>query len=234
VKTLTTVAILAVLVILGTAGTLGFAALRPPATASGPIQAAALTPASTDATAEIAASSAAVYAITPAASQARFVIDEVLNGAPKSVVGTTDQVAGQIALDPNDTSSAQVGTILVDARTLTTDDAQRTRALQNLILQTTQYEYISFAPTGLSGLPVALQAGQRYPAQIVGDLTIKGITRPVTFDVTVTPAADGQLTGIASTTIPFADWGVSIPSVPFVASVDQQVRLELDFTANAA
>ena len=62
------------------------------------------------------------FEIVPAESEARFVIDEVLRGAPKTVVGTTDQVAGQLALDPVDLSSAQVGTIQVNARTLATDN----------------------------------------------------------------------------------------------------------------
>ena len=38
----------------------------------------------------------------------------------------------------------------------------------------------------------------------------------------------------ASTTIDYADWGISIPSVPFVASVGDQVALQFDFGATAA
>ncbi len=49
----------------------------------------------------------------------------------------------------------------------------------------------------------------------------------------MTPTADGVLEGSATSTIQYADWGVSIPSVPFVASVDNQVTLQLDFTATA-
>jgi hypothetical protein len=35
------------------------------------------------------------------------------------------------------------------------------------------------------------------------------------------------------TTIAYADWGLGIPQVPFVAGVSEQVRLELDFVATA-
>jgi hypothetical protein len=55
----------------------------------------------------------------------------VLRGTPYTVVGRTAQVAGQLVLDTSDTSTAQLGTVLVDARTLVTDDAQRDRALGN-------------------------------------------------------------------------------------------------------
>src|SRR5207244_27746 len=41
-------------------------------------------------------------------SEARFIIDEVLNNAPKTVVGTTNQVAGEIAIDPQNPTLARV------------------------------------------------------------------------------------------------------------------------------
>jgi polyisoprenoid-binding protein YceI len=180
-----------------------------------------------------AASDITIYEIQSSASTASFIVGEVLRGSPYTVVGTTDQVAGQIAFDPSDPSSAQVGTILIDARTLVTDDESRTRALGNRILNTDQYEYISFTPTELSGLPESTVEGQPFTFQLTGDLTIKNVTRPVSFEVTVTPTTDGKLSGTATTTINYADWGVSIPSVPFVASVDDSVMLQLDFSANS-
>ena len=211
--------------------------LKPTATASTPITAVPLTTMATnDSAAEavsVAASDATVYEIQSSASTASFIVDEVLRGSPYTVVGTTNQVAGQIAFDPADPGSAQVGTILIDARTLVTDDESRTRALGNRILNTDQYEYVSFTPTELTGLPESVTAGQPFTFQATGDLTIKDTTRPVSFDVTVTPTTDGTLDGIATTTIQYADWGVSIPSVPFVASVDQDVVLQLNFSASA-
>jgi hypothetical protein len=56
----------------------------------------------------------------------------------------------------------------------------------------------------------------------------------VTFDASVTPRSASELEGTASTSIRFADWGISIPSVPFVAGVSDQVKLELDFVAGLA
>lgn len=78
----------------------------------------------------------AVFEIVPAESQARFIIDEVLRGAPVTVVGATDQVAGQIAIDVANPGATQVGQILVNARTLATDNDFRNRAIKNQILNT--------------------------------------------------------------------------------------------------
>ena len=177
---------------------------------------------------------ARVFEIVPAESEARFVIDEVLQGAPKTVVGTTREVAGQIALDPSDLETTQVGTILINARTLATDSSQRDRAIQNRVLNTAEHEYITFQPTVLLGLPDGASATDAVPLQIVGDLTIAGVTRPVTFDATITPGSTDRLAGTANTTIRYADWGLAIPQVPAVASVSDTVRLELDFAAQAA
>jgi len=140
-------------------------------------------------------------------------------------------VIGQFTFDASNPAASQLGTITIDARTLATDDSSRNRALGNRILNTNEYEYITFTPTALSGLPNTITGGQPLTFQATGDLTIAGTTRPTTFDVTLTPASDGSLSGSASSTINYADWGVRIPSVPFVASVDNAVTLGITFTA---
>ena len=93
-----------------------------------------------------------IFKIVPAGSETRFLIDEVLRGDPITVVGSTDQVAGQLAVDPGDLSSAQVGVIQVNARTLTTDNQFRNRAIKNRILRTDQHEFVTFTPTEVVGL----------------------------------------------------------------------------------
>lgn len=224
---------LGILVLVGMvagAGIVGYSYFKTPEAATGPIQAAV-------AVAQQAAGTddenARVFEIQPGESQARFVIDEILQGSPKTVVGTTDQVAGQIRVDPTDADTAQIGTVLINARTFATDNNSRNRMIQNRILETDQHEYITFQPTGVSGLSDRLAIGQAIPVQIAGNLTIRGVTRPVTFDAVVTPASEDRLHGTATTTIRYADWGISIPQVPAVAGVAETVRLELDLAATA-
>ncbi len=57
-----------------------------------------------------------IFQINQEDSQAAFTIFEELRGQPKDVVGTTNQIAGEIALTPDDPSTAQVGVIQVNAR----------------------------------------------------------------------------------------------------------------------
>lgn len=172
-----------------------------------------------------------LFAIVQAESEARFMIDEVLRGEPKTVVGVTDQVAGEILYDPADPSSAQVGTILVNARTLATDSGGRNRAIGNQILLTGDYEFISFTPTAISGLPDSAEVGESVSFQITGDLTIRDVTHEVTFEAMVVPVSEDRLEGTAKTIIIKEDYGLTIPNVPFVANVSEEVVLEIDFVA---
>jgi polyisoprenoid-binding protein YceI len=190
--------------------------------------------ATTDTAVTTTAAEAVLMQIVQEQSEARFVIDEVLNNAPFTVVGTTNQVAGEIAVDAQNPSATQVGVIQVNARTLATDSQFRDRAIKNRILSTDTYEFVTFTPKQLVGLPASGTVGETYTFQIVGDLTIRDITREATFDVTVTPTSDTSLEGTAQTTIRYADYGITIPQVRQVASVSDEVRLEVEFVATAA
>jgi polyisoprenoid-binding protein YceI len=174
-----------------------------------------------------------VFEIVQADSEARFIIGEVLNGTPKTVVGTTDQVAGEIAIFPDDPASSKIGTILVNARALSTDNDFRNRAIKNRILSTNDYEFVSFEPTDVVGMPDSVSIGESFDFQIIGDLTVRDVTNEVTFDATVTPVSETRLEGVASATILYADFDLGIPSAMQVASVEDEVLLEIEFAAVA-
>jgi polyisoprenoid-binding protein YceI len=169
-------------------------------------------------------------------SQARFYIDEVLFGNDKTVEGITPDVTGEIQFDLASPSTATVGTITINARTLTTDDNRRNGQIQNRILESSsdEFQYITFEPTSITGLPETVAVGDTFNIQMTGNLTIRGMTLEKTFDVAVTVASEGQLTGLGTTTITHQEYELSIPSVPIVASVEDEVRLEIEFNAVAA
>ncbi len=171
-----------------------------------------------------------IYAISPEGSQVRFELDEDLRGERITVVGTTDQVAGEIAANLADLSDVQVGTIQINARTLVTDNNFRNRALNNRILQTDLFEFITFMPTAVNGLPASVNPGESVDFTIVGDLTVREITNEVTFEVKATAVSADELNGTASTVINLEDYNLVIPSVPNVANVEEQVYLFIDFT----
>jgi polyisoprenoid-binding protein YceI len=199
-------------------------------------QAAAPTTAPTEAataTTAAATTGLTVFEINAEASEARFIIFEELRGQPVDVVGKGNQLAGELAVNPADLSTAQVGVIQINARALATDEDRRNQAIRNRILNTDSYEFITFTPTAIRGLSGSAVPGDTAAFQITGDLTIRDVTQPVVFEVTVTANSATEVAGTAQASVKWADFGLIIPSVPFVANVGETVRLELDFVAQA-
>lgn len=178
---------------------------------------------------------ATLFTIDSSSSKATFTINEVLFGNPNTVVGETDKVAGQILVNAQDPSKSQVGEIKIDVSTLVTDNDLRNRTLQGRILQTdtAANQYATFVAKSITGLPESIAVGQQVSFKITGDLTIHQVTKTVTFDATVKVVSDKQITGTASTTVKYSDFGISVPDVPSVTGLGDMVKLALDFTANA-
>jgi polyisoprenoid-binding protein YceI len=185
--------------------------------------------------AEASAAGPITFRFVAGGAEARFQIDEVLMGQNKTVVGATPLVEGELTVDASNPAAVQVGTIRVDASDFTTDDNRRTNRVRNDILRSSQeaYRYITFTPTAITGLPATAAAGDSFTFQATGDLTILDTTLPVTFDMNVNAVDDATLQGSGTATIRYADFGISIPQVPMVAGVSDDVKLEIDFTAQA-
>ena len=181
-----------------------------------------------------ASSGATIYTISPEGSAVRFELDEDLRGQRITVVGETDQVAGELAVDLGNLGDTQVGVLQINARSLATDNNFRNRAIQNEILNTGNFEFITFEPTAVNNLPDSAAVGDTVEFTIDGNLTITGITAPATFSVTATVVSEDQITGTATAVVNRADFGLNIPSVPNVANVEEEVELYIDFTANAS
>jgi len=180
---------------------------------------------------ETSSAGAIAFAIIPAESQASFTLGELLRGSPKTVIGVTDQVSGEIEVDFENPTNSQVGVIQINADTLTTDNNFRNGAIQRFILKTSTYEYITFAPTSVAGIPESVNFGEVVTFTITGDLTIRDITNEVKFETTVTVVSETRLEGQASSIVAHADYDLTIPEVQQVAEVDEEVLLEIEFVA---
>ena len=68
---------------------------------------------------------------------------------------------------------------------------------------------------------------------MTGDMTIRDVTKPVTFDVTGKLVGD-TITGSATTQILMKDFGIDPPSVAGMLTVKDGVTIKLNFTAKEA
>ena len=177
---------------------------------------------------------AIVFQIDPAQSEATFTLGEKLMGENKTVVGTTSKLSGVISVTQGNPSSSQIGTIQIDASDFSTDSKMRNGAIQRFILESskTEYQYITFEPTAIEDLPTkAIDVGTAVPVKITGNLKIRDVVQPITFDATLTMKSETELEGTAKTTITRAAYNLTIPNVPSVADVTDNVDIQLQFVA---
>jgi polyisoprenoid-binding protein YceI len=187
-------------------------------------------------TTEPTAGGQVVFAIDKTQSTVSFMIDEVLRGEPTTVVGTTSEVAGEVLIDFSDPAASRLGEIVVNARTFTTGSGFRDRAVRGPILNSSDdaFEFATFTPAAVEGLPGEIAVGDTVTFAVSGDFTVAGSTGPVTFDVTVTVVSETRLEGAGLATVTRGDFGLTIPDAPGVANVSEEVQLEIVFVALAA
>lgn len=192
---------------------------------------------SSTSTSEPEGGESATFLLDASETVATFQLDEMLRGQPTTVVGTTDQVAGQVRVDLRNLSESTFSDIVINARTFTTDSEQRNRAIRGPVVldsASDEHELIVFTPASIGGVEgVAAVVGESYRFTIDGDLTIKGSTIPVTFQVVVDMADESSISGVATGEVLRSDFGIGIPSVPFVADVSDEVLLTLEFVARS-
>ena len=174
-----------------------------------------------------------LFRIVQENSQVRFIINEMLIGKPNTVVGSTNQVAGEIMVDFTHPENTQLGELRINVKTLQTDNEFRNRALRGQILLTTrpEFEFATFAPKKIIGLPDSVAIGEKFSFKIDGNLTVRGETHEIIFDTTVIPTTLSRLEGTARATVRYTDFNITIPDAPGVANVSEDVRLEIDFVA---
>ncbi len=178
-----------------------------------------------------AAGGAAVFAIDGKRSEVRYRVREQLAGfsTDSDAVGTTHAIAGSIAFDGNGLPAAG-SAFKVDLRTLTSDKVRRDNDIKKYYLETAKFPVATFVFREVQGLTEPLAEGQSVPLKIVGDLTAHGVTKSITLDATATRTGD-TLTGKASTTFRFEDFGMDVPDIAGMVSAQNPIHLELDVTA---
>ena len=168
-------------------------------------------------------------------SEAEFAIDEILNGEDFTAVGITNNISGSVMVNLEDLSKTEVSEIKINARTLKTDNSNRDGAIARLILKSEndENEFITFKPTSISGLPEG-PLPEAVDFSIVGDLNVSGVTKEVTFSGTLFDVTEESLLGEVSATVSRSDFNLTVPDLPFIASVSDEVVLTFNFTGVSA
>ena len=158
----------------------------------------------------------------PTVSFAGFRVDEVLNNIGDfTAVGRTAKVSGSIEL----TDTALVAaTIEVQMGTLATDNSFRDGRIYQA-LNTSEFPLATFTLVEPVELPAGMADGEAFSGSAQGDLTIKGVTNRVAFDLQAQLVGD-RIVAVGSSDVVFSDFGVTAPTAPIVVSVEDHGVME--------
>jgi polyisoprenoid-binding protein YceI len=146
-----------------------------------------------------------------------------------TAVGRTPDVSGEITIEGTSLEAAEFTAGLDE---ITTDQSLRDNRVQGA-LGTDEFPDATFVLTDAVDLGEAAADGGPVTVTAAGDLTIKGVTQPISIEL------QAQVTGstlvvVGSTQITFADWGVEVPTAPVVASADDFGILEVQLLLTQA
>ncbi|MFP3713393.1 YceI family protein [Puerhibacterium sp. TATVAM-FAB25] len=146
-------------------------------------------------------------------SFAGYRVDEVLSGEDITVTGRTEEVDGSVTLDGGTITAAEV---VVDMASVATDEPPRDEYFRTRALQTDTYPTATFTLTEPAEVPDGATA-----VDLVGDLTVHGVTQQVTVEAEVAAAEDDAVQVVGSVPVSFADFRVEAPSLGFVTVQEQ-------------
>jgi polyisoprenoid-binding protein YceI len=172
------------------------------------------------------------FTIVSEQSEASYEVQEkFLNRElPNKAIGKTNAVTGEFQFTTDGKPTGQVTNITVDLSTLTSDSGMRDRRIRSQWLESNTYPNATFLSTGVDGVPESYSEGQEVTFKLNGNMTIRDVTKPVTFDVTGKLEGD-TVTGTATTFVLMKDFGFDPPSVAGVLTVQDGVTITVNFTA---
>jgi polyisoprenoid-binding protein YceI len=184
------------------------------------------------------------FVIVPAESKASYLADEEffadalakygIAAGEADVVGSTQEIEGQLQLNLDDLSAALgENRFVVQMNTLSTDRPLRDGWIRENGPRFNDYPEAIFVASAIEDAPATYNEGEEVTFRLVGDITIREITRPVTFTVTARLAGD-TLTGVATTRLLMSDFGIDPPNFINTLTVKDEFGIEVEFTAKEA
>ena len=170
------------------------------------------------------------YMVAPAGNEARYRVREQLAGfdLPKDAIGATKNVTGRVVIGADGKVVKDSSKVTIQLSDLKSDQGRRDNYLRRSTLETEKFPNAELVPVALEGLLMPIEPGSSQTFIVRGDLTVHGVTRPTTWQVTA--RGEGKdVVGTAATAFTFKDFALEQPRVPVVLSVADTIRLEYDF-----
>lgn len=158
--------------------------------------------------ADTGASLDGTWTIDAAQSEFGYRVEEVLSGVNTTATGRGNEIEGSIAVAG---TSVTEGTFTIQVGSITSDQANRDNQFRGRVMETDEFPTATFALTEPIEFGAVPASGQQITATATGELTLHGVTKEVTFDVTA--QTDGTTIGVlGNIPVVFADYEIDNPS----------------------
>ena len=150
------------------------------------------------------------------ASEFGYRVDEVIAGVSTTAVGRSNEISGLLTIAG---TTAPTVDVEVQIDTIKSDSALRDGRFAGDIMNSDEFPTATFSltePIEFGSIPTGTE---QVVASATGELTLRGVTNPVTFEVTA-QSTDGRIGVLGSIPVVFADYGIDNPSFGQVRTED--------------
>ena len=157
-------------------------------------------------------------------SEATFTVNEKLNwlDLPNDAVMRTSTLSGKVYLD------GQNSVVDIDLHSMTSDNDRRDNYVRRRMFP--DHRVATFTVANLGELPNPFTVGEVITREVPGQLTIAGITKPITFEVEARLDPE-QLFILGRATFTWEELEIPPPNIPGRIQVKDEVRVEVLLSA---
>ena len=152
-------------------------------------------------------------------SEVGYRVDESINGFDTTANGRTQAVTGTFTIGA---TTVTAGDFTVDMTTFKSDESRRDGQFDGRIMDVANFPASTFVLTAPIDFQQVPTDGTTITASATGDLTLRGTTKSVTFDVEAT-FANGRVGVLGKIPVLFSDFGIPNPSVATISTEDNGI-----------
>ena len=150
------------------------------------------------------------------ASELGYRVEEILFGVNTAGVGRTNQITGSLTIDGTAVTDADFE---VDMASVESDDSRRDGQFRGRIMTVSEFPTADFVLTEPIEFGTIPEPGEQISATATGDLTLRGVTNTVTFEVTAQLQND-RIGVLGNIPVVFADYDIVNPSIAGITTED--------------
>jgi polyisoprenoid-binding protein YceI len=154
--------------------------------------------------------------VATGASEVGYRVDEVLFGVDTTAVGRTNQVTGSLTIAGTQVTSTE---FTVDVASITSPESRRDEQFRGRVMSADEFPTATFVLTAPIELGVEPAEGAQVTTTATGELTLRGVSQAVTFEVTAL-LQDGLIGVQGAIPVVFVDYSIANPSFGGITTED--------------